>query len=264
VTPTEIAAAEDAANGVIWEDRSVTIRFVDAAEAAALPLRKESARTGALRIVEIDGIDVSACGGTHVARTGAIGIAVVSSWERFKGGTRLEFRCGVRALRAHRFLRDTVAAVVRLASVAPGELAQGIERIQSENKEMKRRAIDLESRLAGHEAGRLAATAIEAGGIHAVVSEVPGFEMNGIKTIAQSITSRPAYVAILWTAATPASVVVARAAGVALDAAGLLKALIAKLGGKGGGRPELAQGTLTATRAQIVEAVNELLAQGRK
>src|SRR4051812_10445590 len=73
VSATEIGAAEDEANRVIWEDRPIAIRFADAAEAAALPLRKESARGGLLRLVEVTQFDISACGGTHVARTGGVG-----------------------------------------------------------------------------------------------------------------------------------------------------------------------------------------------
>ena len=97
LTTAEIAASEEAANDVVWADRPVTIRFVDAADAASLGLRKESVRTGTLRIIEVEGFDVSACGGTHVGRTGAIGVIAISGWERFRGGTRLEFKCGGRA-----------------------------------------------------------------------------------------------------------------------------------------------------------------------
>jgi alanyl-tRNA synthetase len=259
VSAAEIAAAENAANEVIWEDRPVSIRFVGAAEAAALPLRKESARTGELRIVEIDGYDVSACGGTHVARTGAIGIAVVSSWERFKGGTRLEFRCGVRALRAHRALRDTVAAAVRLVSVAAADVPAGIERLQAESRDLKRRTVELEARLAGYEAERLAATAAEVAGIRAVIEAVPDVDMNGLKAIARGISARSGHAAVLWTSSTPAAIVIARADDVTLDASALLKALVAQLGGKGGGRPELAQGSLSAGREAIAAAVKKQL-----
>src|SRR5207248_1258434 len=69
MTAAEIAAAETGANRVVWEDRPVSIRFADAEEAARLPLRKEPARGGVLRLIEVEGFDLSACGGTHVART---------------------------------------------------------------------------------------------------------------------------------------------------------------------------------------------------
>jgi len=98
LTPVEIAAGETEANRIVWEDRPVGVRFATAEEAAQLPLRKESGREGTLRLIDVDGFDLSACGGTHVARTGAIGVIAVASWERFKGGQRIEFLCGGRAL----------------------------------------------------------------------------------------------------------------------------------------------------------------------
>src|SRR5207245_11500271 len=121
-TPSEIAKVEDAANAVVWEDRPVAIRFASAEEAANMPLRKEPVRGGTLRLVDVDGFDLSACGGTHVARTGGIGVIAVARWERFKGGQRLEFVCGGRALRAYRSLRDATTASVRLLSVLAGEV----------------------------------------------------------------------------------------------------------------------------------------------
>ena len=98
--PQAIASAEDEANRIVWEDRPVSIRFVEEAGAAALDLRKEPGRSGVLRIIAVEDYDLSACGGTHVARTGHVGIIVVSSWEKLRGGSRLEFLCGGRALRA--------------------------------------------------------------------------------------------------------------------------------------------------------------------
>ena len=260
VSATEIARAEDAANEVVWSDRAVAIRFVDAGEAAALPLRKESARTGQLRIIEVEDFDVSACGGTHVARTGAIGIIAVSSWERFKGGTRVEFRCGVRALRSHRLLRDTVAASIRLISVGPEELPAGIERVQEDNRDLKKRARDLADQLARYQADVFAAAATQAPIGRVVVEALPDLDLNGLKTIAQRIVATSGYVTMLFTAESPVSAVIARSGDVSADAAALLKQLIAEFGGKGGGRPELAQGGgLTADAQTIVARARALL-----
>jgi alanyl-tRNA synthetase len=263
VTAAEITRAEDAANAIVWEDRPVAISFVDAEHAAALPLRKESARTGRLRIIEIDGFDVSACGGTHVARTGSVGVIAVSGWERFKGGSRIEFRCGVRALRAHRALRDTVATAARLMSAGAEELPAGIERLQAENRDGNRRLKDLDARLAGYEADVLAARALEAPAGRVVVEALLEPDLTGLKTRAQRIAARPGHVAILLTGAAPVSVVIARSSDAALDAAALLKQLTAEFGGKGGGRPELAQGGgLDADPATVIDRVHAMLGLG--
>ena len=263
VTSGEITAAEDTANAVVWEDRPVTIRFVDAEAASALPLRKEPARTGTLRIIEVEGFDVSACGGTHVARTGAIGAIAVSGWERFRGGTRVEFKCGGRGLRAHRALRDLVAAGTRLMSAAAGELPQGIERLQAENKDVRRRVKDLEARLAVFEAEAIAGRATEIAGLRVVAEAIADLDLNGLKTIAQSIVARAGHVAILATTTPPLSLVIARSADTAVDAARLLKQLTATVGGRGGGRPELAQGGgVEASPGDLLDAAKRLLASG--
>ena len=128
MSPAEIAAAEAEANRVVWEDRPVAIRFADAEEAARLPLRKEPARGGMLRLIDVEDFDLSACGGTHVARTGGIGVIAVASWERFKGGQRLEFLCGGRALAGYRTLarrddRERAAAVGAAGGAAGGDRA---------------------------------------------------------------------------------------------------------------------------------------------
>ena len=155
VSAAEIARAEREANRVVWEDRPVAIRFADAAEAATLGLRKESKREGVLRLIDVENFDVSACGGTHVARTGAIGVIAVAGAERFKGATRLEFLCGGRALAGYHALRDSVAGSVRLLSVLPAELPSAIERAQAEARELRGQIKDLHGRLAEHEAAAL-------------------------------------------------------------------------------------------------------------
>jgi alanyl-tRNA synthetase len=259
-TAAEIIRSEEEANRVVWEDRPVEIRFADAAEAAALPLRKESAREGLLRLIDVEDVDLSACGGTHVARTGAIGVIGIAGWEKFRGGTRVEFLCGVRALRAYRTLRDTVAESIRLMSVTPNELPAGIERLQSEVKELKRALKDQQSRLASFDAAALADGAVQYETCRVVVQALDGWDANGLKLIATRIAERPGHVAVLFGLPAPAAVVVARAGDLALDAAAVLKQLTTAFGGKGGGRPELAQGGgLQAEAAQLIAAGRTLL-----
>jgi alanyl-tRNA synthetase len=242
VTASEIASAEELANAVVWEDRPVAIRFADADEAAKLPLRKESARTGRLRLIDIEGFDLSACGGTHVARTGAIGIIAVSSAERFRGGTRLEFVCGGRALQQLRHLREAVDGSVRHLSVLPGELPAAIERLQLENRDQKRRVKDLQGRLAVQQAGELAASAETVGAVKLVPAALDGWDPAALKSIASAIVQQPGFVAVLVAGPPPCQLLVARSADAGVDCAVMLKSLTAAFGGKGGGRPELAQG----------------------
>ena len=262
VPPTEIDRVEHEANRIVWEDRPVAIRFVDADEAARLPLRKEPARTGTLRIIEVQDFDISACGGTHVARTGAIGSILVRSTEKFRGGTRVEFVCGVRALRGYRELRDAVDGSTRLLSVLPPDLPAGITRLQAELKDTKGTIKHLQITLATFEGLYLADRAEAVGSIRAVVSFVGGWDQNGLKSVATAITGRrPGHVVALFSASHPFSAVIARASDVTIDCAALLKQLVERFGGKGGGRPDLAQGGgLQGTPEEIGTFVRSLIA----
>ena len=171
-------------------------------------------------MIDVDGYDLSACGGTHVARTGEIGVIAIRGWERFKGGSRIDFVCGGRALRSHRELRDIVNGSIRLLSVLPAELPAAIERAQNESKDLRKQSRDLTQRLAVHEAAAFAARAEPIGPISGVVESVDGYDATGLKTLATSIVSQPGRVAALVSASTPALVVIARSPDVSVDAAG--------------------------------------------
>jgi alanyl-tRNA synthetase len=259
----DVERAVDEANRIVWEDRPVSIRFASAEEAASLPLRKEPVREGPLRLIEVEGFDLSACGGTHVARTGVIGLVAVVGAERFRGGSRLTFVCGGRALGALRGYRDAVAGSVRALSVLPAELPAAIERLQAEGRELRKTLRSMQDALATHEAARLLAAAPERGGVRSVVDVLEGWDANGLKAIAAAITSSGPAVVALVSSSTPALVVIARSSGATVDANAVLKALVARFGGRGGGKPDLAQGGgLAGDPAEIVRAAREVLLAG--
>ena len=255
VTPGEVAKAEADANRVVWEDRPVTIRFTTAAEAAAMGMRKESGRTGTLRLIEVKDYDLSACGGTHVDRTGAIGIIAIGGWEKFRGGSRVEFLCGDRALQRFRLWRDSLAAMQKHLSVPPVEMAASIERLQEDAKALQRTIRGFQEKAAAHEAGALLAKG------HVVVEALEGWDAQGLKAIAAAATAaQPEAVVALFTRTTPAQVVVARGANARTDASAILKQLAAEFGGKGGGKSDLAQGGgLNAGSAELVSAARALI-----
>jgi alanyl-tRNA synthetase len=258
LSPSAIVAAEADANRIVWDDRPVSIRFVNDEQAASLSLRKEPGRTGELRIIEVADYDLSACGGTHVSRTGAIGAIAIWSSEKFRGGLRVEFLCGGRALRAGRTLRDAVTGCIRHLSVLPEELPAAIERMQAENKDLKKGLRGLQDRLAGFEAGSLAARAVAAGDRLQVVEAIEGWDANGLKALALSIISKPGYQVALFSSTAPMLAVVARSADVALDANAVLRSLIGRFGGRGGGRPDLAQGGgLSGSAEDILAAARD-------
>jgi alanyl-tRNA synthetase len=259
VTPGEIAAAEEAASRVVWDDRPVIVRFVTDEEASRLPLRKEPARTGRLRLVEIADFDLSACGGTHVPRAGMIGIIAVAGWERFKGGSRILFVCGGRALRSHARLRDVVTSASRLLSVAPDELPAAIERLQAESKALSRTAHQYQEEVVAYRASSWRDSAETIGAIRFVLREAPGCDTAALRSLAAAIVSEPGVMAVLVGDGQPAPVVVARSADVPVDAGAWMKRAIAILGGRGGGRPEQAQGGVAASADAILALARNTL-----
>lgn len=258
-TVTEIAAAEAEANRIVWENRSVAIRFTTAEEAGRLPLRKESLREGTLRLIDIEAFDLSACGGTHVARTGEVGLVAVGGWERLKGGQRVEFLCGRRALDRFRSLRDTTAAAGRILSASTADLPGAIERLQAETKTLRRAAERLQTELAHYRADRLAAEGEPTALGRLVLRAVDG-DAIGLKATASAVVTRPGYVVVLVSPTTPNLVVVARSQGIDVASDRVVSGLTARFGGKGGGKPDLAQaGGLTGGAEAILDEARRKL-----
>src|SRR6266850_6168982 len=169
-----IERAVELANNVIWEDREITIRNATAEEAAQLPLRKDPTRSGELRLIEIEGFDLTPCGGTHAYRTGEVGMIAVRTWERAKGLTRIEFAAGTRALADYRRANKTSRAVAALFSASRDDVAKLASRMVDENKELHRSVRSLEEVAARVEAEELLAETFAGGaGSRVVVRIVP-------------------------------------------------------------------------------------------
>jgi alanyl-tRNA synthetase len=261
VTVDEIARAEDESNRIVWENRPVRVRFASEGEARAMPLRKEPVRTGPLRLVEVADFDLSACGGTHVPETGRIGIIAVVAAERFKGASRLTFVCGARALHSHRMLRDVVVSASRALSVSAADLPAAIERLQGEAKDAARALKRAQDELTAGRAEKFRRDAETIGPVRGVLTADSAWDATAIKLLAGAIVSERGLVAVLVGGGTPAPVVAARSADVVFDAGAWMKHATAAFGGRGGGRPELAQGGITAAPEDILKLARETLSQ---
>jgi alanyl-tRNA synthetase len=217
-----------------------------------------------LRLIAIDEFDLSACGGTHVSRTGAIGMIAIAGTEKFRGGTRVEFLCGGRALARFRSWRDAFAATQRVLSVAPAELAAGIERLQGDSKTLQRTIRSLQEELAGYQAKTLVSNAESIRDRLVFTKAMEGWDAVGLKALAAAaVAEEPRLALALITTSSPALVVVARGKDAAIDAGAVLKQLVARFGGRGGGKPDLAQGGgLTGGSTEIVQFARDILAGG--
>lgn len=259
-----IERAVELANNVIWEDRSITILNVTPDEAAGLPLRKEPAREGELRLIEIEGFDLTPCGGTHAYRTGEVGMIAVRSWERAKGLTRIEFVAGVRALADYRKANKSAREIAALFSTGRDDAPQLATQLIEENKELHRRIRVLEESAACVEAEKLRADARDG-----VVTQVfEGRDAESLKKLAHALVSNPQTIALLGSRdKDTARLVFARSADADGDMGALMRAACALLEGRGGGRPDLAQGggkNISKLDEAIAEATSALRASDEK
>jgi alanyl-tRNA synthetase len=234
-----IERAVELANNVVWEDREISIRSVESGEAAELPLRKEPAREGELRLIEIEDFDLTPCGGTHAYRTGEVGMIAVRSWERAKGLTRIEFVAGMRALADYRRANRSAREVAALFSTGRDDAAEHAKQMVDENKELHRRIRPLEEMAAGVEAEKLLAAAT--GGV--VVEIFDNRDAESLRKLAQALTVQPQTIALLASRdQDTARLVFARSADAAGDMSVLMREACAMIDGRGGGKPDMAQG----------------------
>src|SRR5947207_1093884 len=138
--------------------------------------------------------------------------------------------------------------------------ASAIERLQAEGRETRRQIKEFQVKLAAQEADALAAAAEDLGSLRLVAAVLPGWDASGLKAIAARIAERAGHAAVLLGDPAPAAIVIARGTNVAVDAGAVLKALLARHGGKGGGRPEMAQGGgITSAAADVLQSARDLL-----
>ena len=231
---------EAQANAVVAENRDVDVMFEDAA--AARGLRKPSDRNGELRIVAISGIDRSACGGTHVRATGEIGAILVRRLEKYKQLTRVEFFCGARAVRRARADYDALSGMAASLTAGIDELpklvagqAESVRTLESERKKT------IEA-LAGYRARELFdAAPPNTDGVRRV--EFRASALDELRALAHAASALPK-TAFIGLCDTPPTVIFAASEDSGLNAGVLLKTALASHGGRGGGNPKIAQGTM--------------------
>jgi alanyl-tRNA synthetase len=228
--------AEDLANRIVRENRNVGVRYISHENIVEAGLRKPTDRSGEIRVIDINGYDRSACGGTHVRMTSEIGSILIIGFERAKKQTRVQFICGDRVLRYARAANRTLETISQTISAPPLESASGVRTLWDEQQTARKRIEELEDRLMDYEAAEFPVQ----NGLATGWFKNRGIEK--LKILASKICSRPGTVALLADEADQLRVVFARSADGKADMSVLLKKTLDRFGGRGGGRPNLAQG----------------------
>jgi alanyl-tRNA synthetase len=246
-TDEKIEKAVDLANQTIWQNLPIRIREVDAAEAAALPLRKEPAREGELRLIEISDFDLTPCGGTHANATGEVGGIAVRSWERAKGLTRVQFMAGIRAVNDYRKANRLATEMAALFSAAREDSPALLAKLIEENKKLTRRVRELDEIACRVEADDMlrgsSPTVTEGIEARTITKIFDDRDAESLKHLALALIAHPGVIALLASRdADAARVVFARSPDAPGDMNALMRKACEMIDGRGGGKPDMAQG----------------------
>ncbi len=242
LTEEQLFAIEARVNGLIWQDIPVEILWPDAEALQALSYRSKKELSGDVRIVRFPGVDLCACCGTHVRRTGEIGLVKFLSVQKFHEGVRIEMLSGGRALEYLSKTWEQNRKVSGLLSAKPFETAASAARIQQELNDTKFRLGQLEDQLFRRKAED-----------YRGVGDVLLFETDLKPDALRRLTD-----AVLHTCGGRCAVFSQTSDGYQYamgqpdgDLRSFTKALNQALNGRGGGKPGFVQGSVKADRAAI-------------
>lgn len=256
--PDQLDRVSELANQVVLEDRPVEIRFASVDEARAQGVRKLPDHVeGKLRLIDIRDFDLNACGGTHVRSTGQIGAILLRKSEKVRQGVRVEFVCGERALAAARRDFATLTEAAALFSTHIWEVPQQVRKALEEVKAGSRQQHRMVEEIAELTAARLLAETEPSGGVRVVSRCYADRDTAFIRLLAQKLAANTGVVALLGSTAAQPSLVFAESAGLPFDMGSLMKEVMARIGSRGGGSRELAQGGAPAG-TNIVDVLSNI------
>jgi alanyl-tRNA synthetase len=258
----QVESAERRTNDVVLENRPVDVRYVTRDEAAQLGLRKlPPTERDQLRLIDIRDWDLTACGGTHVSQTGQIGAVLLRKFEKVRQGYRIEFVAGQRAVATARRDFSTLTETAALFSAGLYDVPQQTRKSLDEVRALRKQREQVQDELAAAQAATLLAETPESQGRKLVVRTFPDRDLNFLKLLAQKLTRQSPAIALLATESPQPALVFAQSAGQPHDMGALLKETMAKLGGRGGGSKDLAQGGAPksgALAAALADAAQKL------
>ena len=258
ISPEELERVEDAVNEIIAENRAVTMRTIPRVEAemllAAGTLHKLPDREGDIRLIEIDEIDVNACGGTHVEATGQIGGLLIRGTERMRQGVRVEFVCGIRAMVTARQDLATLTRTAATLSVGRLDVGDAVDRLLAEGKAANKARQKLTEELAGYQASSLLLELSSQTGRKVLQRTFADRDAGYLKLLASRMVASESQICVLLasTQEEPARVIVAASSDARIDCGTLLREALAAYGLRGGGSPTMAQGQIAKVHLDVL------------
>jgi len=239
-----LLAAEKAANEVIFEDRLVKALYATREELRSLGVRKEVDREGILRAVEIEGVELQPCGGTHVARTGQIGMIQLRRCTKIRQDWRIEFLCGARVAKAARADYETRKATAERLKCSVEEVLAMLDKALAERDASYKSGRERGEKLAAFEAEKIVNdTPPGIDGIRVVTRVFEGVDANYVLMLAPALAAHEKTIALVARKEC-GHIFFGQGPGVGEDMNALLKKVLEQVGGKGGGTKDFARGGL--------------------
>ena len=259
LSPDYIDQAEDLANRLVTDNVPIRSWFPSDDELQKIPLRKAPEIDGRLRVVAIGDFDFTACGGTHVAHTGEVGLIKIVKVERAKKMMRVEFMCGARALRDYRRKNAMMNQLAADFTCGVFEIDQSVAKLRSESQAFNKELKEAREQLIEYDAQELIAALPDTWGNRLIKRVWANRDMNELRKLAMRLTDEPKVIALLGSSGAKANLVFARSSDVDQDMKALLLSALKVIGSeKGGGDARLAQGGgVTANGDMIEKALQE-------
>ena len=244
LTPEMFFSVEQIANRIIFENRDIIGHVVSKSQVHRFPIRKPPTVDDHIRIIEIKDFDYSPCGGTHCSKSGEIGILKIRRHENYKGGTRIHFVCGFRALKDYQEKTGLLKQLSRVLCTAEADLPQSITRLKKDLKTLSGEHDDLKKKLLDFEAYSLYSEGKKHTGIHLIKKIFNNRHQKEIKLLTKKIVDKSPDTVILFGIKTErnAQLIFQCAEELAIDMVQLMETACAVINGRGGGRPQQAQG----------------------
>ena len=241
-----VGQAEDLVNAVVDDDVVIRAYFPGPSELAALPLRRRPKVATDVRVVEIGAFDVSPCGGTHCTRSAQVGLVRITGLEGHKGGMRIVFSAGPRARRELAAHDDALRALARSLTCGTKDVGLALDKVRRDLEGTREALGKTRALLAESSARSLIEAARRAGDLHIVaVFDDGGADM--IRAVAVRLVAQEGVVAFLAAKTDDGlQILVDRAKESRFECGAFVKRVAASTGGRGGGRPDHAEGRLPA------------------
>jgi len=246
LTQEQANSVEDFANSIIYENKEIEIYYVDENDVEKIKFSKKPSKkhNGSVRIIEINGFDISSCGGTHLKSTGEIGLIKIKRWEKYKGNTRIEFICGKRALLDYRQKSLIISNVSNKFSAKEDDIERIINKVSDENNINQKQISQLKKKFSEIKAKDLLNLAKEYNDFKLVADIIEDADINLLKQINEFLIKENEVVSVLVSEFNNrTNFVFSASENININFNKYTKTLLAPINGKGGGKPNLIQGS---------------------